>query len=463
MFLELNKKKCNAIAAIEDSGKKITYGEICDYCEKTKTLIPERSIVFILCKNTIGALKAYISCVENNSVPLMLSAAIDKELLNSLLNTYKPQYIWVPVEKNYDLRKMCEEDNYVLYKTENKKYEIYKELELLMTTSGSTGSPKLVRYKKGNLEANAENVAKAFQWNEKEKPLCDLAMNYTMGLNVINTHLYVGATLILTTYNIMSREFWKVVKEQKVTNFTGVPFSYELMFKLKFEKMELPYLKTLAEGGGKLTDDMFRLLTEYAEEHGKRFIATFGTTETAARMAFLPEQYTKEKVGSIGKAIPNGKLFLLDQEGKEIVDSNVEGELAYQGPNVTLGYAICKEDLKKGDEFLGEYHTGDIAKKDEDGFFYIVGRKNRFIKLLGYRVSLDQCERLIKTKFSIECACSGNDKKMYIYIVDATKEKEVLKYISEKTGMFQSLFEVRIIESIPKNESGKIMYKKLEG
>lgn len=460
MFLDIDKKDPKRIAAVEDTGKQITYGELCDLSNEIVEAIPERSIIFCLCENTIGALAGYIGCLSHKIVPLLLAANTDQELLVKLIETYEPQFFWCPDEKELPLQTemIIQKAGYKLVKTEYKQYEINEKLSLLLTTSGSTGSPKLVRYKYGNLEANAKNVAKVFGWTELERPVIDLPMQYTMGLNVINTHLYVGATLIMTTQNLVSRDFWNYIEEQKATNFTGVPFSYEVFFKLRFNKKEFPALTTLAEGGGKLTDTMFMDLVEYAQKYNKRFCATFGTTETSARLAYLDPNRAKEKCGSIGKAIPEGELFLIDKNGQEIQEMEAEGEMGYRGPNVTMGYGICKEDLKLGDVWKGEYRTGDIARRDSEGFYYIIGRLSRFLKIYGHRISLDQCEKLIKTKFEIDCACTGNDKCLKIFITEEQYSKDILKYLSEKLHLMQNVMKISAIETIPRNESGKIKY-----
>ena len=426
--------------------------------------VEARTIIFILCKNTVGSVAGYLGFINQEAVPVTLNSKIDKELLNNLLETYCPAYLWVPKEEveKFLYKPVFELFGYVLLKTGKQRYPINKKLQLLMTTSGSTGSPKLVRYKKGNLEANARNVATAFGWTKEERPVCDLGMQYTMGLNVINTHLYVGATLLLTTYNLLSGEFWEYIRENRATNFTGVPFSYDIFHRLRFERMDLPYLKTLSQGGGKLTDERFKQLAEYAERTGKRFIASFGTTETSARMACLPPTLALEKIGSIGRAIPEGELFLIDSNGEIINDIVAEGEMCYKGPNVTMGYALCKEDLMKDDEFNGVYHTGDLARRDEDGCYYVTGRLSRFLKLLSYRISLDQTERMIQQKFGIECACAGTDQRMNIYVTDGSKAAEIIDYLSDKIGLFKSLFKVFVIDEILRNDTGKIQYNKLD-
>lgn len=464
MFLGIDKQAPQSVAMIDNEGLSITYG---DLAEKMKTVggkVEPRTVIFMLCRNTVGAMTGYLGFIEGGAVPLALSDKIDRELLQTLADVYTPAYFWVPSEEadQFPYQETFSLFGYSLLKTGNAAYPLNDQLQFLMTTSGSTGSPKLVRYKKGNLEANARNVAAAFGWTKDERPICDLGMQYTMGLNVINTHLYVGATVLLTTYNLLSAEFWKYIKEQRGTNFTGVPFSYDIFYRLRFEKMDLPDLKTLSQGGGKLTDARFMELAQYAQRTGKRFIASFGTTETSARMACLPAELALTKTGSIGRAIPEGELFLIDENGNVLTEPAAEGEMCYRGPNVTMGYALCKEDLAKDDEFKGEYHTGDLARRDEDGCYFVTGRLSRFLKLLSYRVSLDQCERMIQQQFSIECACSGTDQQMRIYITDGAVKEEVLDFISKKTDLYKSLFRVIIVPEILRNDSGKIRYKAMD-
>lgn len=464
MFLDLENIEGSRIALKDDSGTVVTYGDLVRYCKDLADKQLPRAIAFCMCQNTAGCMSAIIGCESTGVVPLLLSSHIDRELLNELEDTYTPAYYIVSEEQRQGFpgEVLFERYGWSFVRTKNPPYKLHENLSLLMTTSGSTGSPKLVRYKYGNLEANARNVAKVFSWRESEIGMCDLPIQYTMGLNVLNSHLAVGAEAYLTMHNLMSPEFWDAMKQEKCTDFCGVPFSYEVFFKLRFNHMELPELYTLAEGGGRLTDERFRALAAYAEEKGKRFCATFGTTETSARMAFLPPELAKWKTGSIGRAIPGGELFLLDDEGSEISVMEAEGELGYRGPNVTMGYGLCREDLQKGDEWHGEYHTGDIAKRDADGCYYIIGRRNRFLKLFGLRVSLDRCELFIKSAFDTDCACAGTDDRMDVYITNAAIKDEIVPYISGKTNLQRSAFRVIVIDAIPKNDSGKVKYSELK-
>jgi acyl-coenzyme A synthetase/AMP-(fatty) acid ligase len=167
-------------------------------------------------------------------------------------------------------------------------------------------------------------------------------------------------------------------------------------------------------------------------------------------------------MGSIGIAVPNGELSLIDENGNPITTPGLEGEMCYRGKNVTMGYATCAEDLLKGDERNGFIRTGDLARFDEDGCYYIVGRMGRFLKLFGMRVGLDECELIISTDCACESACVGTDEKMIVYITDATKVQAVKDALVEKTHIVATSFEIRVISEIPKNEAGKKLYAKLK-
>lgn len=447
---------------IDSDEVRVSYGDIIKFIPSFYAAINKRTLIFILNNNSVGSAIGYLGAMSSRVVPLMLGASMDNELLEKLISIYRPEYIWKPLDMiEHKENILFERYHYALESTGLESYPLYKELALLLTTSGSTGSPKLVRHSYTNLEAQARNISAFFELNGTERPILDLPINYTYGLSVMNSHLYSGATVLLTSMNVLNPEYWNYLKKQKATTFTNVPYSFEILKKLRVFKMDLPYLKTFTQGGGKLDEDLHREFAEYAEQTGRKFIVTYGQTEGSARMAYLPAEYAIKKCGSIGKAIPNGYLYLVDEKGKEITESNVIGEMVYEGPNVTLGYAQTGEDLILGDERHGILYTGDMVKKDDDGFFYIVGRKKRFLKLCGYRIGLDECENIIKSAFDIECACVGNDECMNIYVTTEQEHEKIKRYIADKLSINSNTFKIHYIDKLPRNEAGKILYSKL--
>jgi len=463
MVLNLDKHPSESIAAIDSELRTLTYGEIIDFSFDITQYIPKRAVIFLLTENNIGGIAWSIGAINAGIVPLVLNAQIDRSFFLSLYNLYLPQFICVPEKKleHYDYPILTQRYGYALLQTGNRVYPVYEELSHLLPTSGSTGSPKLVRHCYRNIEAAGLNISTFFELTSSDRPLLVLPLYYTMGISVVFSHFYVGATVLITDLSMTDRAFWTFMKEQRASGFTGVPYSFEILKSMRFFRMDLPDLTLLTQGGGKMPRPLNLQFAEYAKEQGKRWIATYGQTEGTARMAYLPPEYAISKAGSIGRAVPNGELSLIDDKGKLIETPNTEGEMCYRGKNVTLGYALKKEDLMLGDERNGFMRTGDLAYRDEDGFYYIVGRMGRFLKLFGMRVGLDECEQIIKTKYPIECACVGTDDKMIVYIADERYVQQIKEELVEKTKMVASAFSIKIIDSIPKNEAGKIIYSQL--
>lgn len=457
----------DSVAIITEQGEKITYAKLNECCNNLTKHIKSRCLVFHLCSNEIGSLVGYVGFLQAKIVPLMLRADLDIALLKNMIDIYLPKYVNVPnsmAEKLPYLQKVYSNLNYTLLKTDfDKSYQLHDELALLLTTSGSTGSPKLVRQSYKNLTENTKSIVQYLKLDDTERAITSLPMNYNYGISIINTHFWVGASLILTDKSVMQKEFWQHLKDFEATSFAGVPYTYEMLDKLRFFNMKLSNLRYMTQAGGKLLPDLHHKFAKWAKDNNKKFIVMYGATEATARMGYLPAEKSLEKYGSMGIAIPDGKFSLVDTNGNVITTPQSVGELVYEGDNVCLGYAECGEDLCKDDEFGGKLFTGDMAEFDNEGFYYIVGRKKRFLKIYGNRISLDETERLIKAEFpSLECACAGTDKMMMIYTTDSAENENIIEFISTKTGLNKAAFEVKNVNEIPKNASGKTLYDELK-
>lgn len=460
MFLDLDKKELNKIAVVDDSGESLTYSQLCHYADVIKSALPYRTLVFILAENSIGSLIGYTSFLNNHVVPLIISNNTEQSLFDNLFTTYQPEYLWLPNKRlsDFDDKEVVYSAfNYSLIKTGVATPQMYENLSLLLPTSGSTGSPKLVRHSYRNIEANAENVKDLFGLTSEERAMASLPMHYTMGLSVIASHLKAGATVLLCGKSLLDKGFWSMLKNLHATSFTGVPYSFELLAKLRFFRMDLPDLKIITQGGGKLTSEMWNSLVQYAKEKGKKFIATYGQSECTARMAYLPAEWAENKICSIGIAEPGGQLSIIDAEGNETFEGDATGEMVYRGENVTLGYAKCLEDLVKGDENHGVMHTGDIAHRDADGCYFIIGRMKRFLKIFGLRIGLDEIENLIRSNFDTDCYCSGTDEKLIVKLTNPNIVQDIPAFIEEKTHLFHQKVETLLVDKILRNESGKVI------
>ena len=454
----------NHTVVITDAGETMQYGQLKEEVDKLTPFLHPHKLAFCLCRNQIGCLMGYITFMNAGVPVVLLDGQKNEEVVESLLTIYKPAYLRVSEDRTELIK-----DHKVLYSTHGFSLVAYNEqagkihpgIALLLTTSGSTGSPKLVKLTRENLLSNAESIAGYLSITSDERPVTSLPMHYSYGLSVINSHLIKGATILMTDKAVIQKEFWNFAEEQHATSIAGVPYTYEMLRRLRIFRMDLPDLKTMTQAGGKLNAKIAEEYIRNAKETGRRFFVMYGQTEATARMSYLPQEHALEKYASIGVAIPGGSFSLIDVNGNEITEPEVDGELVYKGANVSMGYAECIADLAVGDENHGELHTGDIARRDADGYYYITGRMNRFVKVWGNRCNLDAIEQLVKL-IIVNCACVGVDDLITIFVTEEGLDSQIKTMLSDKMGLNNRAFAVKVISEIPKNASGKIQYAELQ-
>ena len=451
------------IALITETSE-VCYSELAELSQKIGNAISRRCLVFLLATNSVESIAAYIGFLNKKIVPVMIDAELDISAVKNLIKIYQPQFIFLPskLKDNFSYLEILQVGNYNLLATDIEKFfALNDELALLMTTSGSTGSPKFVRQSYKNILSNTKSIIEYLALSEKERAITNLPLSYVYGLSIVNTHIFCGASIVVTNKTLFQKEFWQLCRSKGITNFNGVPYTFEMLMKLRFFKMNLPTLKKITQAGGKLSPEIHLKFAEFAIKNNKKFFVMYGASEATARMGYLPAEKSMQKIGAMGIAIPGGKFELEDKEGNLIEKAGEIGELIYYGENVALGYAESGFDLIKGEEWNNKLKTGDLAKFDDEGYFTIVGRKKRFLKIFGKRVNLQEVEHIIRQKFDIEVACAGVDDKLSAFITDKNLIEETALFLSEKLKLHPSAFEVKFIKSIPKNSAGKIIYHEL--
>ena len=452
-------------AVVTPHAEGVSYRKLAADADQMKEILCSRSLIFCFCQNNLESLVGYLGALRARAVPVLIDHNIHPELFQKLLLAYRPYYLWLPLNTSLaPAGCTCVHvyDNYMLMKTPfTEAIQLHRDLAQLMTTSGSTGSPKLVRQSYLNINHNANAIAQYLSITAGDRPITTLPMSYTYGLSIIASHLLKGCTLILNSYTLMEKAFWETLKTQSATTFGGVPYTYEMLKKLRFMKMELPSLKTITLAGGKLRANLVEEFASICELKKINFVVMYGQTEATARMSYLPSKYARSKPDSIGVAIPEGAFWLEDDRGQKITSHDEVGELVYKGANVSMGYALSYSDLCKTDHNQGVLRTGDMAKRDVDGFYYIVGRRARFLKLFGKRVNMDEVEQLLLSE-GYECACAGEDELMKIFVTGNANPEIVKKFIVERTGIAATAFSVTQLDTIPRNVAGKILYANLE-
>jgi len=470
MFWQLENINPNNIALIDDvSEETITFETLKERCDRlsNKFYSTKKKLIFLFCDNSILSITSYLAALRSRQAILLLNTKMDRELRDSLIKIYKPEIILSTESFNIELtgyKLISLEDKLFFYQSnESENNPIHPELALLLSTSGTTGSPKLVRLSYKNISANASSISEYLKIKEDEKPITSLPINYSYGLSVINSHLLNGASIVCSNKSMLMREFWNIFNKNKCTSFAGVPYNYQMLQRLKFDKMEIPSLKTMTQAGGRLSEEFVKYFYDVAIKRHINFFVMYGQTEATARISYVPFEKLIDKIGSIGISVPQGEIKIF-HEDKEITSPGIEGELVYFGPNVMMGYAESRADLMKDDELKGILHTGDLACKDKDGFYYITGRLKRFIKLFGLRVNLDEVEKMIENHFSFPAACYGTDDTMKILIQtnEQASAELVKRYVVEIYKLHHSVLQVKCVQTIPVTTSGKRDYKKIQ-
>ena len=459
----INKFK-NANALITEKNEIIDYKTLVKLSDRISKKVKSRQLVFLVCGNNVESIVGYISFLKTNCVIALLDEKQNLNQLNNLINIYKPSSIFIKksifLSMEYELILSFKNFN-LLQRKDNLKFNLNDELSLLISTSGSTGSSKQVRISHENLRDNTKSIVKYLNISKKDTCITTLPMSYVYGLSLINTHIYTGGTLVLNDHSVIEKKFWISLQKNKVSNFAGVPYIYQLLDKINFYKNDLKHIKYLTQAGGKLDTKLNKKILDNFCNNKKDFYVMYGASEATARMSFLPPEFSKKKIGSIGIPIPGGKFWLEDDKKNIIKKNNQSGELIYSGKNVCLGYANSISDLSKGDDNNGIFKTGDIAKRDKDNFYYIVGRKDRFVKIYGNRVNLAELENNI-LKFGIQSICKVNEEnKITIFIQENKEQKKLRESISNFTSLHPSIFTIKVMKKFPLNKNYKISYEGL--
>ena len=324
----------------------------------------------------------------------------------------------------------------------------------MISTSGTTGSPKFVKLSEENIYNNALSILDYLPVIDTDVTPLNLPIYYSYGLSVLITNAIRRGQIICGVKNIFNKLFWVDFQKYGFTSLAGVPYVYEVLNNIGFTKIKYPTLRYLTQAGGKLNDQLIKIFQQYSICNHIDFFMMYGQTEATARISYLNITRHINKIGSVGKAVLNGKLMI----------DKTTNELIYHGPNVYGGYAESISDLMSYQKDCSLY-TGDIAKFDNEGFLYIIGRINRFVKILGSRISLDEIENILKDNFSGgNFVCIGKeDTYLQLYSTDADLEQQnVIKFMEEFFKIDPYFIKYKYINNLPLTMNGKINYKKLD-
>ena len=457
-----NIKKYNNNISLIVGESQLTYKKLIDSANKVTGLFKKKSLVFFKGENDIDSIIAYLGLINANCTLLMLDANINESSLLILFKKYQPDFFFCNstlcnlhfIKEDFKTIKSFEK--YVLIQKKNSQENpISEDLMLLLPTSGSLGSPKYVKLSYENIYENTNSISKYLKINENDRTITSMPMTYSYGLSNLNIHLFNGGSIVVNNKSFFDRVFWTTFNKSKVNNFSGVPYHYEILDKMGLNKILSKQLKFITHAGGQLNWKLTKKILEKCLELDIQFYTMYGQTEASPRMSYLKLNENINKIGSIGKPIIGGE-FWIENNKKKITVSNEIGELYYKGKNVYMGYSNDFHDLKGNESINNVLKTGDLAKFDEDNFWYIEGRKKRIIKIYGERLNLDYMEERLSDN-DYHCVCIDKNNSLHIISEQKIEKNEVSKILSILTNRF----ELVKIDKFPRSKNGKIQYNKL--
>ncbi|WP_084145465.1 AMP-binding protein [Amycolatopsis jejuensis] len=419
--------------AIIADGTTVSYLELDHHVsELAAKLGTTRRLVQLEARNDLATVIGYLAALRGGH-PVLLTAA------ESLTAHYDPDVIL----RNGDID----------VRRRGTRHTLHPELALLLSTSGSTGSPKLVRLGATGVQANAEAIARYLGIRPGDRAALSLPLHYCYGLSVLASNLAAGAAVVLTERSVVDPGFWTTLREHRATSLHGVPHTFALLDQIGFDEHTAPHLRYVTQAGGRLAPETVRRYARMARRGGWQFFVMYGQTEATARMAYLPPELAETHPGAIGTPIDGGSFTIAGP------DASGTGELVYRGPNTMLGYARHPHDLARG-RTIDALATGDLARRTPAGLYEIVGRKSRFGKPFGHRIDLDEIEHLL-SHHGFTAACTGDDEVLNVFVTaDAEQAHEIVR---AKTGLPSPSIRPHLIDRIPRHPNGKIDYPALHG
>jgi acyl-CoA synthetase (AMP-forming)/AMP-acid ligase II len=457
--------KTESFQLLQNSDQSVNGSRIEEIAVRISEYVPARSLVLALVNNTMGSTLGLLAMLRAGIIPILIDAKTSLKIVNELIDKYHPSYLFTDQtqyqELNNDVAEIKIKDFVFIKQPTWEHFEVNDRLAMLLTTSGSTGSNKFVRISYENIYENAKSISSFLEIGPETKTITTLPLHYSFGFSILSSYYYSGAKIVLTERTLIEREFWQDFENFQVNSFSGVPYTFDLIFKLNLHTKYFDKITTITQAGGSLHPQSRKKLLELTELNRSRLYIMYGQTEATARMSYLDPSFGRIKSGSIGKAIPGGELFIVDEDGNKIKSHSSPGELCYTGKNVSLGYSESYKDLNKGDDNKGTLLTGDLGYVDKDGFYFITGRKKRFVKIAGHRINLDEIGNLCGNDFGEVVAIEKNNK-IVLFVTSIDNRMKIKDKLSKQLNLPETFFETEVIKSLPRSKSGKILFSELE-
>jgi acyl-CoA synthetase (AMP-forming)/AMP-acid ligase II len=426
-----------------------------------------KHLVFTFLPNSVGLVTLYLGALVGGHAIGLFPPSTPLLRARRLVRTYRPEVVVIGFGESADFLQEIGyepvsglfEDDPVRVWTSPLSGEIAPELAVLLSTSGSTGSPKLVRLSAANVAANATAIVDSLGIRSWERAVTGVPLCYAYGLSVLNSHLAAGSAVVVTDRTPLTSAFWNIIAESGVTSLAGTPMIHRAIVGGAGRSRLPATVRVMTQAGGRLPPDVARSALEWTTQTGGRFYCMYGQTEATSRITCLPASRLADKLGSVGLALPGGRVVVGPP-----ANGGPDGLISYTGPNVMMGYATSRGDLMRGHD-TDVLETGDVGRLDDDGFLYVTGRSARFVKLLDHRVSLDDVEEWFQSAGSsaVVAAYVAGSATIVVFTEDRSGCAEAVRRAAAgAVGVPKSTIVVHRVEAIPQTANGKVDYATLE-
>lgn len=432
-----------AVLDAEDASGSLTHGQLAAWVAEVAATLPDvrtgRRLVHVPLTADPAAMTAYLAVLLAGHVPLVTPA----ERGEKVTERYRP-----------DLRLGA--DGRLETVSIDAQHLLHPDLALLMSTSGSTGSPKLVRLSHENVRSNAQAIVAALGVTSADRAITSLPLHYCYGLSVLHAQLVAGGTVVLRRKSFAEPDVRDVLARCRVSIVAATPHLIDLLDVQGVLSADLPDLRVVTQAGGALPAHRVRDIAALGQAGGWSLAVMYGQTEATARMAVLPPASVTRHPDAVGWPVA-GSSFSLDTTVPEAADGpQGVGELVFSGPGVMLGYAESPDDMALG-RMQDVLHTGDLARISDDGLVRIVGRRADWTKVMGIRIDLGQVERRLRDAGFQACVTGADQELQVTYSADHRRDAaRVVEAVSTVTGLGPSVISVEAVAELPRLSSGKI-------
>jgi acyl-CoA synthetase (AMP-forming)/AMP-acid ligase II len=445
------------------SGREVKRGEIIACSEMLLRKIPRAGLVFLMAEQSVDSVVFFHALLEAGIPTALLDATLEPEMLNELVGRYLPEAVLGPCSNQQLENYHCSENQILIRDNNRDVVQAHSDLAILLTTSGSTGSPKFVRLSKENIWENASSIASSLSLVKSDMGITALPTFYSFGMSVLTSHASVGSPVLVSASSVLDIPFWEQMEKWGVSLLPGVPQTYLMIRRLGLiEKRldSLPKLRALLQAGGRLENQVIEDFNSLMIEHNGSFYVMYGQTEASPRITCLPPEMLNKKLGSVGVPLKGGEVEIRGQNGERL-PANQSGDVFYSGPNVMMGYATSRSDLSLGDTHGNLLKTGDVGFLDDDGFLFLTGRVSRIAKIYGTRVSMDEVESMTSHLGRV-AVVEGKGDCMFLFFVDEMEESDSeQRKLANKLRVPVKAVNFRWIADIPRLNSGKVNYELL--